>query len=205
MDAKKIKKLKRLVFLIIVLLIVIVSFNSWRRSKIFEGEGIKTSSGELKTDATINVAEIDSGRFIKDYTNPTTEEIAKAYDIYGYGNCYFTDEGLYVKADEYGYYQNRLITNLWLSKNTLVSKVKKPEVGNIDNIEIGQTYLQIYLYDVTEKELKTYIKEIDDEYNDELETKKDSTLYIARNEKNDKVEIKYNSMSKIASILYSFN
>ena len=101
MDAKKIKKLKRLLFLIVVLLVVIVSFNSWRRSNILKSNEPASNSGEIKTDATINVAEIDSGRFIKDYTNPSYEELMKAYDTYGYGNCYFTDEGLFVEASEY--------------------------------------------------------------------------------------------------------
>lgn len=203
MDAKKIRKLKRLVFFIVILLVVIISLNVLRKSSNTNGKN-NSNNSEIKTDATINVAEIDSGRFIKDYTNPTSDEIAKAYDTYGYGECYFTDEGLFIKADEYGTSEDRLITNVWLSENKLVSKVKKPDVGTLETIEIGQTYLKIYLCDISEKDLKKYIKEIDDIYSNEIKTNNDAVVYKARDNEKNKVEIKYNAKQEVASILYNF-
>ena len=206
MDDKKIKKLKRLLVVTVILLVGIVVLDIFidkSKSNISITSPDKDNN-EIKTDGTINVAEIDSGRFIKDYTNPSYEELIKAYDMYGYGNCYFTDEGLFVKAGEYDDSEDRLITNVWLSGDAFVSKVKEPQIGSLDTIEIGETYLKIFLIDVTEKELKEYIKEIKDEYSEKIDTYNNWILYLAKNDEGNKIEIRHNSKRSSASILYEF-
>lgn len=201
-----VKKLKRIALLLIISLIIVIFISvitSNEDSKVINNNN-NQNQNEISTESTVNlINEYDNDRMIQDYTNPTTEEKAKVFDLYGVENVSFTKQGLVIYPTEYDNTEKRLLTDIWVD-NEMTNKVSPPTVGEMYLLEVGQTYLIISLKDVTEKELKQYINEINDEYSDVTKIKSDSILYYAKNDDGSSVKIEYKKSNKKATIEYEF-
>ena len=207
MEAKQLKKLKRLLVIVVFFLLLIIFLNKLNLGNaiknIFVGE--EHESGEMKTNTTINVTEFDKDftTFIKDYSKPTDVEMTAAYKKYNGKQLFFEKDGLIVESESYSGKEKMLVTNIWEAIEHK-DKVKKPEFGFIDYMEATDTTLKIYLKNVTEDDFKEYIKQIDDEYSNELSKNKESVLFYASNTTSDRVKIEIDNKRNVAIIVYEF-
>ena len=188
---KDIKKLKILAgALVILLIVIIIASNSSKAEKNYSDY----------TNQTSDVKSPDSTKMVRDYLDPTPEEKAELYNLYGYDNVEFTSQGIVIKPEDYNLFEKKLCTDIW-PDTELISKVKKPEVGKINTVEVGETYIIIELKNITEKEVKEYISEIKSEYTKSEKSKEDGVLFLARNSENILVKVSYNGT--ICTVNYS--
>ena len=188
---KDIKKLKILAgALVILLTVIIIASNSSKSEKNYSDY----------TNQTSDVKSPDSTKMVRDYLDPTPEEKAELYNLYGYDNVEFTSQGIVIKPEDYNLFEKKLCTDIW-PDTELISKVKKPEVGKINTVEVGETYIIIELKNITEKEVKEYISEIKSEYTKSEKSKEDGVLFLARNSENILVKVSYNGT--ICTVNYS--
>lgn len=201
-------KLKKVAMLLFICIIAILIWNGFRISqKISDGmEKKNRDNEEISTSMPVDLSTKITESFISDYTNPTFEEEAKAYERYGYDNCYFTSNGLIVKADEYNNIPERLFTNVW-QESEASNKILKPSIGEISLIELpdDSSYVFITLKSVEKKEVQDYVKEVKKEYSKEKKKKNLETyIYYGTNESGDEVRITYDESNAVAFIKYYF-
>lgn len=191
-NIKNIKKLKIIAIFLIILLITI----------LFLVNIIKNNTGNQKEEKQTMYEYIKSEnyRMVKDYLNPTSEEIAKLYSTYGRDNVQIVEEGIIIKPDDYSPYEERLFTDVWPERE-LTNKIKKPESGKINLIEVAETYVIIKVKKISEKEVKEYISEIKDEYTIKEKNEDKQILYSARNTDDVLVTVKFDG--KLCTIKYS--
>ncbi len=201
---KNLKKIAVFLFLCIIIILVWSGFRiSQRISNHIELKN--RDNEEISTSMPVDLATKIPETFIVDYTNPTFEEELKAYDKYGYDNCYFVAAGLIVKADEYENIPERLFTNVW-PESRVSENILKPNIGKINVMEIpnDSSYIYITLNNVEKKEIETYAKEVKEEYKKENKQKNsDIYIYYGTNENGDEVRITYYD-DKSAFIKYYF-
>lgn len=188
---KNMKKLKILAGALIVLLITIIIVNSNLKSE---------KDYDNYTNQTSDVKSPDSTKMVRDYLEPTPEEKAELYSLYGYDNVEFTSQGIVIKPGDYNSFEKKLCTDVW-PDTELTSKVKKPVVGKVNTVEVGETYIIIELKNITEKEAKEYISEIKSEYTKSEKSKENGVLFLARNSEDVLVKVSYNGT--ICTINYS--
>ncbi|MBQ8298618.1 MAG: hypothetical protein IJX99_01925 [Clostridia bacterium] len=200
MEIEKYKKIAKIIVVLIVFLLLIVFFILPKASD-YKESGIGKNEEGISTDTPFDASNYDNGKLVQDYLNPTDDEIGAITQRYGVDNYVFNEQGLYVYAvndDE----ENRLYTDVW-PDTAFTNMVLKPDL-DMYLIEVGQTYLVINLEKVTEKELKQYIKSIEDDFSRELYSRHSETLYRAVNEKNIIVDIQYYPNTSTAYIRYDY-
>lgn len=205
MNAKKLKVLFILVLVILILIIVFARFRAGEKIGDEISKNTPISTTEINTAAPVDFSTMDkSQRIIEDYTNPTDEDYYAVYSQYGFNNCYFTEEGLWVKGDEYQMTEKRLITNIWPENMKILEKVQKPDFGDLDIIEVGQSYVVFYFLNVEQKEANSYVKAIKKEYKKTYNDYESTTLYSAYNDDDQKIVVKYQKSTGEFSVKYNF-
>lgn len=195
------KKLKITAVLLFLLLIVTITLYFFKPNNNSTGKVLDNNI--IDDDYTQYVLEFessDSGRIMRDYTNPTSDEKMLAYERFGYENVEFTSQGLLVKQGDYGIIGDRLYTNIW-PDTEITSKITKPEVGKIDLVEVGTNYVTITLKNITKSETEQYISEIKSEYSHKEKKNNKTVLYLARNDDDVLVQVKFNG--NLCTIKYS--
>lgn len=199
MEIERYKKLAKIIGVSLIVLVCISFFIIPNMNKKPNNNDNNKKNEGISTGTPFKPSNYDNGKLVQDYLNPTDEEIGAVIDRYGLDNFKFTDQGLYVYAlndDE----ENRLYTDVWI-ENKFLDMIVKPEL-EIFLIEIGDTYLVINLENVDEKDLKKYIKTIEDEYSRELYSRHSETIYRAANKKEMLVDIKFYPETEKAVIRY---
>lgn len=198
MDNKfRIKKLKILAAFVAILLVVficVIKIVGSKNNNAISNDNKTSENGEqleTVTEPEIDYEVLDNSRKImRDYRNPTPDDQAEAYDLYGYDYVSFSEDGLVVEANEYEGTEKRLITDVWPDED-LTANLKKPEVGTLDIVEVGETYVIIQLRSIKESEAKKYISQIKGEYSNSQKVSDKRILYLAQNDAGSTVRIKY--------------
>lgn len=195
---KKLKIVASLIFLLLIATITLYFYklNQNSNNKVLDNNVIDDDY----TQSVLEFENSDSGRIMRDYTNPTADEKSLAYERFGYENVEFTSQGLLVKQGDYGIIGDRLYTNIW-PDTELTSKIAKPEVGKIDLIEVGTDYVTITLKSITKKKINEYISKIKSEYTQKEKNDNKTILYLARNENDVLVQVKFDG--NLCTIKYS--
>lgn len=199
MEIEKYKKLAKIIVVLLIILFVVAFFVLPNMNK---DNGNKNNDEEgISTETPFNASNYDNGKMVQDYLNPTADERAAVDERYGIGNTIFNEDGLYIYAlndDE----ENRLVTDIW-PDTPFTNMVVEPEL-DIYLVEVGETYLSINLEKVTEKDLKKYVKSIEDDFSRELYSRHSETLYRAANKGNVVVDVKFYPDTSTALIRYDY-
>lgn len=192
----KIKKLKILavfVAILLVVLIFVIKIIGSKNNTISNDNKANENEEQLETvtEPEMDYEVLDNSRKImRDYRNPTPDDQAEAYDLYGYEYVSFSEDGLVLGANEYEGTEKRLITDVWPDED-LTANLKKTEVGTLDIVEVGETYVTIQLRSIKESEVKKYISQIKGEYSYSQKVSDKRILYLAQNSAGTSVRIKY--------------
>lgn len=198
MEVERYKKIAKIIVVLIVFLLIIAFFVLPKINEVEDSGENKNEEG-ISTETPFYASNYDNGKFIQDYLNPTEYEIGAVVERYGENNYHFNEQGLYIYAVEDDE-ENRLYTDVW-PDTAFTNMVVEPDL-DIYLIEVGQTYLVINVENVKEKDLKEYVKSIEDEFSRELYSRHSDVLYRAANENNLVVDIKYYPNTATAVIRY---
>lgn len=198
-EKKKLQKLFALVLIafILVLLSVYCIAPMFEKKEVDEQE----KEGVSTIGSYFQASKYEKEKMIQDYMNPTDTEKSTVNATYGAGNWYFNDEGLHVTLP-YGTDKNRLFTDVW-PENEKTQDILKPDMEILE-IELGETFIKIKVCDVKEKDINKYIKEIQKEYKNELNTVTLNSIFRAYSEENKEVNIEYSEDREEAVIKYIF-
>ena len=197
-DKKKLNKLFKLVFFAFIIVLVL-AFYIVPKSKT--GELIVDDNVGESKDKVFVASKYDKSKMVQDYLNPTDEEKSIINATYGVGNWYFDNQGLHVTL-QYVENPERLYTDVW-PENEKTKNILKPEMEILE-IELGKTFMQIKVVDVTEKEIKKYIKEVKKEYKEEMTPISLYEIFRATTEDHRVVNVEYKEKSEEALIRYTF-
>lgn len=180
MGKNKLVRLSRFL-LFLLILVFIFAFFIWPKLVQKDKLGEKGEEG-ISTNTPFKASDYDNGKMVQDYSNPTDEERWAVNQKYGVGYSYFDEEGLHLVniADVYAYEEDRLITDKW-PEHEYTNAVLKPDL-EIREIVVAETYLEIHVKDVSKKDLEKYIKQVKDEYKNEVASVIPNTLYRAYND-----------------------
>lgn len=197
-DKKKLNRLFKLIFFIFVV-VLILAFYVLPKSK--NGELIKNDESGVSKDVVFNASQYEKTKMVQDYLNPTDVEKSIINATYGIGNWYFDNQGLHVTL-QYVEDNERLYTDVW-PENEKTKNILKPEMEILE-IELGKTFIQIKVTDVTEKDVKRYIKDIKKEYKEEMTPISLNEIFRASTEDHRVVNVEYKENSDEALIRYTF-
>lgn len=197
-DKKKLNRLFKLIFFIFVV-VLILAFYVLPKSK--NGELIKNDESGVSKDVVFNASQYEKTKMVQDYLNPTDAEKSIINATYGIGNWYFDNQGLHVTL-QYVEDNERLYTDVW-PENEKTKNILKPEMEILE-IELGKTFIQIKVTDVTEKDVKRYIKDIKKEYKEEMTPISLNEIFRASTEDHRVVNVEYKENSDEALIRYTF-
>lgn len=205
MDIKKLKVLFLTVLILLILVVVFARLNLGSKIKDEIDINKEIDNTEISTTTPIDFSTFNkSKRIIQDYTNPSEADYLPIYRKYGYKKCYFTEEGLWVLANEYEGKGKRLITTVWPENMPILEKVVKPDFGILDLMEVGDSYVILYYLDVTEKEANSYVKTLKKNYKKSYDDYSSTTIYSAKNENGDDIVIKFQKSTSEFSVKYMF-
>lgn len=197
-DKKKLNRLFKLIFFIFVV-VLILAFYVLPKSK--NGELIKNDESGVSKDVVFNASQYEKTKMVQDYLNPTDAEKSIINATYGIGNWYFDNQGLHVTL-QYVEDNERLYTDVW-PESEKTKNILKPEMEILE-IELGKTFMQIKVTDVTEKDVKRYIKDIKKEYKEEMTPISLNEIFRASTEDHRVVNVEYKENSDEALIRYTF-
>lgn len=197
-DKKKLNRLFKLTFFMFIFVLVI-AFYVLPKSK--SGELIIDDENQMSTDPVFKVSQYEKTKIIQDYLNPTDTEKSTINATYGTGNWYFDNQGLHVIL-QYAEDNERLYTDVW-PENEKTKNILKPEMEILE-IELGKTFMQIKVIDVTEKDVKKYIKDIKKEYKNEMTQISLNEIFRASSDEHRVVSVEYKENSDEAIIRYTF-
>ena len=195
------QKLEKILKLLVISLIILLVFLLYILPKSRKGELINKEEPGISTDVTFQVSQYDNGKMVQDYLNPTEEEKSKLSEFYGYGNFYFAEDGLHLVLpylDE----GDRLVTDIWPDNETTKNFVQ-PEMELL-KLEMTSNLLEITVKDVNLKDMKKYIKDIKDEYKNEVENDNPTILYLAYSDDYKTVTVKFDKDKSKGIITYDF-
>ena len=195
------EKLKKILVLLVLALIVIFVIAVYVIPKSKEGDLIKKEENGVSTDVIFQASQYDNGKIVQDYLNPTEVEKNKLTSLYGAGNFYFSGDGLHLVLP-YGRDGERLITDIW-PENSITKNIVKPEM-DIYEIEMSDVLLKITVENVESKDMKKYIKEIKDEYKNEVKNDNPTILYTAYTDDYRTVTVKIDENKSKGTITYDF-
>lgn len=191
MERNKLVRISKVLTFILILILLFV-FLIWPKI-INKDSTTKNDEEGISTNIPFKASDYDNSKMVQDYLNPTDEERAAITQKYGLGYSYFDGEGLHLVniSDVYTYEEDQLITDRW-PNHKFTNAVVKPDM-ELREIIVAQTYLEIYVKDVSKKELKNYIKEIEDEYKHETSSGNPNSIYKAYNDDGNTVDITWKS------------
>ena len=199
-EKKKLKRLFTLVFVPFVL-ILIIAFYVLPKSEKGELSNKQVGDNIFSTDVMFSASKYERTKIIQDYSNPTEVEKNIINSTYGAGNWYFDEQGLHVIL-QYVEDNERLYTDIW-PENEKTKNIIKPEMEILE-IELGKTFMQIKVVDVTEKDLNRYIKDIKKEYKNEMSPISLNEIFRASSEDHKVVNIEFKKEISEAIIKYTF-
>ncbi len=199
------KTLVRIGIVLGVLLIIILLLLSKKdKENILIGNDKDKVNVIETTEAAVDLSGGESYKFVSSYTSPTEEDINKIYERYGMENVSITDQGIKISAVDYDPSQEeRLITNIW-PDTSLTNNILKPEFGEIEEIEVGKTYIKIRLINVNKKDIEKYAKEIKEDFSKTTNNNEINSIYEGNNESGDKVKIMFESKKNAGYITYNY-
>lgn len=202
MNYQKLKRLAILICLAIVLILIIshceIEEKGPSEQEIEQQQNVSTN------DVAFDISSVEDDRFIRDYTNPTDDEKAAAYERYGQNGdkCYFDENGLNVLREDSNEYV--LITNKMMEDHKRFQAIVRPPEDKIDYFEYAEEYLKVYLRNVSLKETESHLKDVKKEYDYELPIVETKVIYKGVNEHGDRVTVTYDSMNSKALFNYTF-
>ena len=197
-DKKKLNRLFKLIFFVFVVVLILAFYVLPKSEK---GELIPNNEEGVSTDVVFEASQYEKTKMVQDYLNPTDAEKNAINATYGIGNWYFDNQGLHVTL-QYIEDNERLYTDVW-PENEKTKNILKPEMEILE-IELGKTFMQIKVTDVTEKDVKRYIKDIKKEYKEEMTPISLNEIFRASTEDHRVVNIEYKENSDEALIRYTF-
>lgn len=197
-EKKKLKRLFRVVFIAFVIVLILAFYILPKSEK---GELVKNEEEGVSTDVVFEASQYEKTKMIQDYLNPTDSEKNFVNSTYGVGNWYFDNQGLHVTL-QYEADNERLFTDVW-PENNLTQNILKPEMEILE-IELGKTFMQIKVIDVTEKEINRYIKDIKKEYKNEMTPISLNEIFRASSEEHKVVNVEFKEELSEAVIRYTF-
>ena len=197
-DKKKLNRLFKLIFFAFIV-VLIVAFYVLPKAKT--GELIINENVGESRDEVFIASKYDKSKMVQDYLNPTDAEKSIINATYGIGNWYFDNQGLHVTL-QYVDDPERLFTDVW-PENEKTKNILKPEMEILE-IELGKTFMQIKVVNVTEKQIKKYIKEVKKEYKNELTPISLNEIFRATTEDHRVVNVEYKENLEEALIRYTF-
>lgn len=195
------KKLKKILKLLVITIIILLIFLLYILPKSRKGELINKEEPGVSTDVIFQASQYDNGKMVQDYLNPTEAEKNKLVGLYGYGNFYFSEDGLHLVLP-YKDDGDRLITDVW-PENEITRNFVKPEM-EIFELEMTDFLLKITVKNVDSKDLKKYIKNIKDEYKNEVKKDNPTILYMAYTDDYKTVTVKFDKEKSEGVITYDF-
>ena len=194
------KKLKRLFVMVSIAFIIVLILAFGILPKAENGAIIKKEDG-VSNNAVFEASQYEKEKMIQDYMNPTESEKNFVNATYGVGNWYFDNQGLHVTL-QYVEDNERLFTDIW-PENDLTQNILKPEMEILE-IELGKTFIQIKVADVTERNINKYIKDIKKEYKNEMTPISLNEIFRASSKENKVVSIEFKEVASEAIIRYTF-
>ena len=197
-EKKKLKKLFTIVFVpfVVVVIVALVVLPNLKNPELSN-----SGSSNISNDVVFKASQYEKSKMVQDYLNPTDAEKNLINAEYGLGNWYFDEQGLHVIL-QYVDDNERLYTDVW-PETEKTKNILKPEMQILE-IELGKTFMQIKLIDVTEKDVKNYIKDIKKEYKNELTPISLNEIFRASSQDHRVVNVEYKKESSEAVIRYNF-
>lgn len=196
-----IEKLKKIFRLLVIVLIILLVISLYIIPKSREGELINKEEAGVSTDVIFQASQYDNGKIVQDYLNPTDAEKNKLISLYGQGNFYFSGDGLHLVLP-YEHNGERLVTDIW-PDNEITRNFVKPEM-DLFEVQVSKNLVKITLENVDKKDLKKYIKDIKDEYKNEVKNDNPTIIYTAYSDDYKTVTIKFDETKSQGIITYDF-
>ncbi len=202
MDVRKLKRLGALLVILLVIILTVTKCSKDSKEKIDQEK--YDNNIDIPTDVAFDFVEVEEKDFIRDYSNPTLNEEASAYDLYGRDNCYFDEEGLHILDSEYGT-EIRLIANNFIDTRKYTNLIVKPDMDKLESVEyIGLDVIKFTLKDISLKETEKFLKDLKDEYYYEMDFVDNSIIYKAASDASHKLTVSYDSYNSMAIFEYDF-
>lgn len=167
------KKLKKMFVICIIILVILILIPSCSSKKNDDNDDYKEPTKQISDVKIGNVHDFEK----IDYNNLTPEEMDYISGQYS-GNAKFTKRGVEV------YYESifsgklrKIITSTWPDAD-IGNFIPKPEYDNLNRIEYSEDWIEVYINDGKNKDVKNYLKQLKEYGFTENEEKDDGKVML---------------------------